>query len=101
MDPIQVLHEETEEDIPLSEFSKVCELVLGAPPLSTKESKRHHTTIQCGPVCARGFGVTTPSSHAEPYLLGQPAGCTNKTTRQGQTTELCISVRHSVLGTRC
>ncbi|KAG8315294.1 hypothetical protein J6590_074029 [Homalodisca vitripennis] len=31
-------------------------LVLGAPPLSTKESKRHHTTI---PVCARGFGVTT------------------------------------------
>ncbi|KAG8275518.1 hypothetical protein J6590_084442, partial [Homalodisca vitripennis] len=40
-----------------------------------------------------------PLPPAEPYLLAQPAGCTIKTTRQGQTTELCISVRHSVLGT--
>ncbi|KAG8316095.1 hypothetical protein J6590_058845 [Homalodisca vitripennis] len=53
------------------------DLVLGAPPLSTKESKRHHTTIQCGPVCARGFGVTTPSSPCRTLLTG-PAGRLHK-----------------------
>ncbi|KAG8315222.1 hypothetical protein J6590_075628 [Homalodisca vitripennis] len=53
------------------------ELVLGAPPLSTKESKRHHTTIQCGPVCARGFEVTTPSSPCQTLLTG-PAGRLHK-----------------------
>ncbi|KAG8294389.1 hypothetical protein J6590_103989, partial [Homalodisca vitripennis] len=51
------------------------ELVLGAPPLSTKDSKRHH--LQYGPVCARGFGVTTPSSPCRTLVTG-PAGRLHK-----------------------